>query len=64
MFLAGLPSTTILCISFLGREYTGLLEKFVSHPTSVKAWMLISQRSVKMEPVVELIPLKPILEGT
>ena len=63
-FLAGLPSTTIICISLLGHDYASLLKELLLFPTSVKAWMLVSRLSFKSEPVVMLLPLDSILEGS
>lgn len=62
-FLAGLPSTTIISISLLGRDYTSLLQELLSYPTCVQAWMLVSRLSFKNEPVVMLLPLDSILQG-
>ncbi|TKY71312.1 Separase protein [Spatholobus suberectus] len=61
-FLAGLPSTTIIGISLLGRDYTSLLQELLSYPTCVQAWMLVSRLNFKNEPVVVLLPLDSILQ--
>ncbi|KHN33472.1 Separin [Glycine soja] len=63
-FLAGLPSTTIISISLLGRDYTSLLQELLSYPTCVQAWMLVSRLSFKNEPVVMLLPLDSILQAS
>lgn len=62
-FLAGLPSTTIICISLLGYDYTSLLQELLSYPKRVQAWMLVSRLSFKNEPVVMLLPLDSISQG-
>ncbi|RDX78338.1 Separase, partial [Mucuna pruriens] len=63
-FLAGLPSTTIIGISLLGRDYTSLLQELLSYPTCVQAWMLVSRLNFKNEPVVMLLPLDSILQAS
>ncbi|WJX63667.1 separase [Trifolium repens] len=61
-FLDGLQCTTIMCMSFVDRKYTHILEKFLSRSSA--AWMLVSRRSVKAKPIVILLPLQPIVEGS
>ncbi|OIV91544.1 hypothetical protein TanjilG_08956 [Lupinus angustifolius] len=63
-FLAGLPSTTIISISLLGHDYTGLLQELLLYPTCVQAWMLVSRLSFKSEPIVMLLPLDSILQAS
>ncbi|XP_020220359.1 separase isoform X1 [Cajanus cajan] len=63
-YLAGLPSTTIISISLLGRDYTSLLQELLSYPTRVQAWMLVSRLSFKNEPVVVLLPVDSILQAS
>ncbi|KAK7302457.1 hypothetical protein RJT34_13347 [Clitoria ternatea] len=63
-FLAGLPSTAIISISLLGRDYASLLKELLPHPTHVQAWMLVSRLSFKNEPVVMLLPLDSILRAS
>ncbi|KAJ1434987.1 SEPARIN core domain [Sesbania bispinosa] len=62
MFLTGLPSTTIISISLLGRDYASLLQELLPYSTRVQAWMLVSRLSFKNEPVVTLLPLGSILQ--
>ncbi|XP_022748574.1 separase isoform X3 [Durio zibethinus] len=61
-FLVGLPCTTIICISLLGRAYTGLLQELLLYPSSIQAWMLLSRLNSKNQPVVLLLPLDSVLE--
>ncbi|KAL1336318.1 hypothetical protein HN51_030706 [Arachis hypogaea] len=63
-FLASLPSTTIICISFLGHDYASLLQELLLYPTSVKVWMQVSRLSFKSEPIVMLLPLDSILQDS
>lgn len=63
-FISCLPSTTIICITLLGHEYVRLLKNLLSHQGGVEAWMLISRKSAKKEPIVMLFPIDTILQGT
>ncbi|XVF00736.1 hypothetical protein REPUB_Repub04eG0027100 [Reevesia pubescens] len=60
-FYAGLPCTTIICISLLGHAYISLLQESLLYP-SVHAWMLLSRLNSKNQPVVLLLPLDSVLE--
>ncbi|XP_054803798.1 separase isoform X2 [Prosopis cineraria] len=61
-FLVGLPSTAVVSISLLGRDYTSLLQELLLCPTCVDAWVLVSRFSFKTEPVVMLLPVDSISE--
>lgn len=62
-FFAGLPCTTVVCISFLGGPYAALLQELLLYPTCVHAWMLVSRLNSKNQPIVLLLPMDSILEG-
>ncbi|KAK8567876.1 hypothetical protein V6N12_006446 [Hibiscus sabdariffa] len=61
-FYAGLPSTTIICISLLGHAYTSLLQELLLCPSSIHAWMLLSRLNSKNQPIVLLLPLDSVFE--
>ncbi|KAL9264934.1 Separase-like protein [Drosera capensis] len=55
-FFESLPCATIVCISFLGGGYLGLLKDLLPSCSYVP-WMLVSRVNAKSQPVVMLIPL-------
>lgn len=56
-FFESLPCATIVCISFLGGGYVGLLKDLLPSSSYVPAWMLLSRVNANSQPVVMLIPL-------
>ncbi|KAK4854385.1 hypothetical protein QYF36_023035 [Acer negundo] len=63
-FFKGLPSTNIICISFLEGSYSKLLKDLLSEPSYGNAWMLISRLNSMSQPIVILRPVNEVLEGT
>ncbi|KAM1392417.1 hypothetical protein ACFX2I_019995 [Malus domestica] len=63
LFFAGLPCTTIICISLLGSPYASFLQELLSFHTCVHAWILVSRLNLKSQPIVMLLPVDSVLEG-
>ena len=63
-FFEGLPCTTAICISLLGDALASLLRELLNYPSSVNAWVLLSRFNLKSQPVVVLLPVDSVLEGT
>ncbi|CAL8997984.1 unnamed protein product [Prunus brigantina] len=64
IFFAGLPCTTIICISLLAGPYVSLLEELFPVPSCVHAWILVSRLNSKSQPIVMLLPVDSVLEGS
>ena len=63
-FFEDLPCTTVICISLLGGALASLLRELLNYPSSVNAWVLLSHLNMKSQPVVILLPVDSVLEGT
>lgn len=63
-FFEGLPCSTVICISVLGGALAGLLRELLHYPSSVIAWVLLSRLNLKSQPVIILMPVDSVLEGT
>ncbi|KAI4296272.1 hypothetical protein L6164_036245 [Bauhinia variegata] len=63
-FSLGLPSTTVVNIKLLGRDYASLLQGLLPYPACVNAWMVVSRLSSKNEPIVTLLPVDSILQAS
>lgn len=65
--LVGHPTFTITSISILGREYINLLQALPISPPlpeHARALMLISRLNFESEPIVILLPLESMSQGT
>lgn len=63
-FFDALPCTTVICITLLGGALVSLLRELLNYPSSVTAWVLLSRFDLKSQPVVILLPVDSVLEGT
>jgi len=63
-FFGGLPCATVLCISVVDGSDAKLLQELLLYPSHIHAWMMISRLNHGSQPIVVLMPLDPILEGT
>lgn len=63
-FFQGFPYATIVCVSVLGDAYARLLRELLSSPSPVHAWILLSRLNANGQPIVILLPVGSILEGT
>lgn len=63
-FFVGLPCATVICVTLLGGAYASLLQELLLYPSWVHAWMLFSRLNSKSQPIVVLLPVNTILEGT
>ncbi|XP_021889373.1 separase isoform X3 [Carica papaya] len=61
-FFKGLPSTPVVCISLIGGASASLLNELLLHPSSVRAWMLLSRLCSRSQPIVLLLPVDSVLE--
>ncbi|KAF6175571.1 hypothetical protein GIB67_012554 [Kingdonia uniflora] len=60
-FFEDLPSSTIVCITFLGGDYDVLLREILPSSSS-SAWMLLSRLNVYHKPIVKILPMDLIIE--
>ncbi|KAF6134605.1 hypothetical protein GIB67_025720 [Kingdonia uniflora] len=60
-FFEDLPSSTIVCITFLGGDYDVLLREILPSSSS-SAWMLLSRLNVNRKPIVKILPMDLIFE--
>ncbi|KAF6154616.1 hypothetical protein GIB67_002646, partial [Kingdonia uniflora] len=60
-FFEDLPSSTIVCITFLGGDNDVLLREILPSSSS-SAWMLLSRLNVYHKPIVKILPMDLIVE--
>lgn len=53
----------MVCISLIGGASASLLNELLLHPSSVRAWMLLSRLCSRSQPIVLLLPVDSVLEG-
>lgn len=63
-FFGCLPCATVLCISVVDGSDAKLLQELLLCPSHIHAWMILSRLNRGSQPIVVLMPLDPILEGT
>jgi hypothetical protein len=63
-FYSGLPCTTVICISLIGGPCANLLKDLLQYPSCISAWMLLSRLKFKSQPIMMLLPVNKVLEGT
>lgn len=51
-------------MTLLGGAYANLLQELLQLPSCVHAWMLLSRFNSKNQPIVVLVPVNAVLEGT
>nr|GMD92871.1 separase isoform X1 [Ipomoea batatas] len=60
-YFKSLPSSTVVCISFIIGALASLLSQLLSCPSPIQAWILLSRMSSVNRPVVVIIPVHSIL---
>lgn len=63
-FFGCLPCATVLCISVVDSSDAKLLQELLRYPSHIRAWMILSRLNHGSQPIVVLMPLDPVLEGT
>lgn len=63
-FFIDLPSLTIVCMSMLGGDYGDIIMELLHLPSSFPAWLLVTRFFSMKRPVVMLLPVDTVVEGT
>lgn len=63
-FFIDLPSLTIVCMSMLGGGYGEIIMELLHLPSSFPAWLLVTRFFSIKRPVVMLLPVDTVVEGT
>ncbi|KAK4339952.1 hypothetical protein RND71_041414 [Anisodus tanguticus] len=61
-FFESLPSSTIVCLSLLGRSVSSLLTELLNSPYPIQSWVLLSRMSSTSQPITVILPVHSILK--